>query len=60
MNEDIVTAVAEQIALMRLEPYPSPGSRGVARQVVAAVERAGWTFTRRTPAGSEPVLEGSR
>lgn len=52
VNEDVVTAVADELATQRLDTEVTPGLRAVARSIVAAIREAGWTFTRtKQPTG---------
>lgn len=55
MNEDVVTAVAETLAVCRLEPEPSRATLAVARTVVRTLRDRGWDFTKT--AGTEPAKE---
>ena len=48
MNEDVVTAVADQLALLRLEPEPSAATRAVARTLIRSLNAAGFVITSRT------------
>lgn len=51
-----MTAVADQLALLRLEPEPSAATRAVARTLIRSLTAAGFAITSRTERAHEKEL----
>lgn len=55
MNEDVVTAIADVVSSLRLNPTITPVDRAIARVILTTLHTRGWAIT--TAAGIEPVKE---